>query len=245
MTRLLDRVLDRLYVAYGEKTTDLETERGIVSFSFDDFPASAFHNAAPILEDAGWRGTYYTCGGLLGAESGSGTLASAEEVNDCLARGHEIANHTLSHCNCSQSDAATIRREIADNSAALPAAATKNFAFPFGAANIRERRIAKDLVATARGVQHGINGRETLVKDLLANPIYTDTGLDKLYSLIAENSQKQGWLIFYTHDVTDDPSPFGCTQEDFSVIVAAVASIDMEVLTVEQARQIFLQGAGV
>ena len=245
MTGLLDRVLDKLYLTCGEKTVDLETERGIVSFTFDDFPASALHNAAPILEDAGWRGTYYTCGGILGEGSGSGTLATAEEVDDCLARGHEIANHTLSHCNCSQSDAATIRREIADNSAALPAAATKNFAFPFGAANVRERRIAKDLVATARGVQHGINGRETLVKDLLANPIYTDAGLEKLYDLIAENSERRGWLIFYTHDVTDEPSPYGCTPEDFSAIVAAVASTDMEVLTVEQVRRKFLLAAGV
>jgi peptidoglycan/xylan/chitin deacetylase (PgdA/CDA1 family) len=111
MPGLLDRLLDRFYVACRDRPTDIETARGIVSFSFDDFPASALRNGAPVLEDAGWRGTYYTCGGLLGGASVCGTIASVRDIEDCLARGHEIANHTLSHCNCIEADAAGASRE--------------------------------------------------------------------------------------------------------------------------------------
>ena len=244
MPSLLDRLLDKVYIACRDRRTDIETQRGIVSFTFDDFPATALHNGAPILEDSGWRGTYYTCGGMLGGLSESGVIASARDVEVCLERGHEIANHTLNHCNCVEADAATIRREITENLAALPEGATNNFAFPFGAANIRECRIASDIVTTARGVQHGINGRGAQIKDLRANPIYSANGLETLYSLIRETAASRGWLILYTHDVADKPSQFGCTPQDFAAIVAAVRETELDVLTVEQARRTILHQSG-
>jgi peptidoglycan/xylan/chitin deacetylase (PgdA/CDA1 family) len=40
----------------------------VVSFTFDDVPASAASEGAPILEAFGIRGTYYLCGGLLGGQ---------------------------------------------------------------------------------------------------------------------------------------------------------------------------------
>jgi hypothetical protein len=38
--------------------------RGVFSLSFDDFPASAWTEAGPVLADHGVKATYYVCGGL-------------------------------------------------------------------------------------------------------------------------------------------------------------------------------------
>ena len=62
----------------------------LVSFTFDDAPASSCREGAAILEAYGMRGTYYVCAGGCGAASPSGPLASADDIGALLARGHEI-----------------------------------------------------------------------------------------------------------------------------------------------------------
>lgn len=241
--RLVDRVLNRGY-RLRRRLTDIVSDKGVVSFTFDDFPASALGVGGAILEEAGWRGTYYACGGLLGTGSGPGAFATSDVLEDCLARGHELANHTLTHCNCIQAEARQIRAEVVENEAVLKSA-SRNLAFPFGAANIREQRLVRRLVTTARGVQHGVNGRASDRLNLLANPIYSAAGLDPLYRQIKQAADQRGWLIFYTHEVTEQPTQFGCTPADLRALVAAVAASGMEVLTVEQARLRFGLGTEV
>lgn len=230
--RLCNKVLNKVYYL-RRRLTDIELERGIVSFTFDDFPASALHAGAPILEEAGWRGTYYVATGILGTQSACGLVASDEEVRDCAGRGHEIGNHSISHCDLTSVDSASVRREISGNRFD---GMTGNLAYPFGGTNIGVQRLASHLTTTARGVSHGVNGAGTDRFNLLANPIYSADGTDALHRHIEEAARQRSWLIFYTHDVTDDPSPFGCTPEHLSEIVAAVAEAGMRVLTVEEAR---------
>jgi hypothetical protein len=35
--------------------------------------------------------------------------------------------------------------------------------------------------------------------------------LEKARQLILENEERKSWLIFYSHDVRSNPSPYGCT----------------------------------
>ena len=56
-----------------------------------------------------------------------------------------------------------------------------------------------------------------------ANSVYGDAG--RLWAagvLLLENEQRQGWLIFYTHDVRSEPSPFGCTPKLLEKAVSLV-----------------------
>ena len=57
----------------------------IVSFTFDDVPASAASEGAPILEGLGVRGTYYLCGGLLGGQGDLTPLLDRGQGVDLLA----------------------------------------------------------------------------------------------------------------------------------------------------------------
>src|SRR5258708_35453756 len=58
------------------KTLALRNGQPLVTFTFDDVPASACHVGALIIERYGARGTYYVSGAGCGAPSPSGQLAT-------------------------------------------------------------------------------------------------------------------------------------------------------------------------
>jgi len=237
ISKFVTRVLNKTYTVFLEKKVDICLKRGMVSFTFDDFPLDALHTGGSILEDAGWRGTYYTATGLLGTKGLCGRIAETNDLQDCIERGHELANHTVSHLDCIQAERRALIHEIQENQRALPAGATRNFAYPFGLVDIRVMRILSDNVATGRGVQHGINALRTVAMNLRANAIYSCNGLDRLLSYVEENRKICGWLIFYSHDVNDTPSKFGCTPKDFEAVIRAVKAADFDVVPIEEGRK--------
>jgi hypothetical protein len=65
---------------------------------------------------------------------------------------------------------------------------------------------------SCRGIDGGINGSTTDLNLLRANSLYGDVDqFAASESLLSENVRRGGWLIFYTHDVRLNPSPYGCT----------------------------------
>lgn len=243
ISKFVTRVINKTYAVALEKRVDICLERGMVSFTFDDFPSDALYTGGSILEDAGWRGTYYTATGLLGTEAPCGRIAQTNDLQDCIKRGHEIANHTLSHLNCVEANRRVLVHEIEENQRALPSNATRNLAYPFGLVDTRVSRILSDRVTTGRGIQGGINALRTVAMNLRANSIYSCNGLDRVLSYIEENRMIRGWLVLYTHDVNDTPSQFGCTPGDLRAVTRAVKVADFDVVTIEDGRKRLLMGS--
>src|SRR5277367_2947024 len=75
----------------------IENDRPYVSFTFDDFPKTALTVGGKILEDSGARGTYYAAPGLMGTISEVGLNFDKEDLQQLIASGHELGNHTYSH----------------------------------------------------------------------------------------------------------------------------------------------------
>ena len=44
-----------------------------------------------------------------------------------------------------------------------------------------------------------------------------------------------GWVIFFTHDVSDDPSPYGTTPSELAMLVDEALANQIEVLPVKSA----------
>ncbi len=57
VSRFVTRVLNKTYTMLLQRQVDICLARGMVSFTFDDFPSDALHIGGSILEDAGWLGT--------------------------------------------------------------------------------------------------------------------------------------------------------------------------------------------
>lgn len=70
----------------------------MVTFTFDDVPASACTIGVRILERYGARGTFYVAAGECGtARPGLPLRASIDQLKTIWENGHEIGCHTHSH----------------------------------------------------------------------------------------------------------------------------------------------------
>jgi hypothetical protein len=66
-------------------------------------------------------------------------------------------------------------------------------------------------MGSCRGNFGGVNGPVVDLNLLRANSLYGDIGEFGAVTRLLSESEAGGWLIFYTHDVRERPSPFGCT----------------------------------
>lgn len=210
----------------------------VVSFSFDDFPRSAYLVGGAVLEEFGARGTYYTAVSLMNTTNELGEQFVLDDLHALLEKGHELASHTLNHISCRSVSLSEFRTDVAKGRQAieeLTGVNPRNFAYPFGDVTLRAKKALGPDLASARSIFPGFNGPNLDLNLLRANSLYG--GLDRsswLRTLIDENTRRKGWLIFYTHDVRANPSPFGCTPALLEVAVSAAVRSGSRIRTVQE-----------
>ncbi|MEM7492296.1 MAG: polysaccharide deacetylase family protein [Pseudomonadota bacterium] len=214
--------------------------RGMISFTFDDFPKSAAQYGANALEDADAKGTFYTCTGMMGKTNLMGDMYNADDLEALASRGHEIAAHTHNHIDCGRVDPATVRSEICHNLAELQAlkAPTNlpHFAWPYGETTLTNKTKINDLVCTARGILPGINKKGSDLMQLGAFELTPDQWTTKRAAdAIEATAQKGGWTIIFTHDVRKNPSAFGTTPESVRHLAKQSRDAGLDILTMSEA----------
>ncbi len=212
-------------------------DRGpIVSFTFDDFPRSAFSAGAPILERFGARGTYYVAAGLAGTSTELGDLFVADDVHALIDRGHEIGSHTFHHTSCRSISLSDFHADVRQGMQAIDRITggnSGNFAYPYGHVTLASKKALVPDVRSARSIIPGINGPDVDLNLLRANCLYGNGDASKsVQALILDNVRQKGWLIFYTHDIQPKPSPYGCTPDLFEFAVSQAAACDGQISTV-------------
>jgi peptidoglycan/xylan/chitin deacetylase (PgdA/CDA1 family) len=210
----------------------------VVSFSFDDFPLSAAENAAPVLEAYGARGTFYFADQLADRHENGQLIASRAVTADLAERGHEIGGHTSGHLNVQRVAPDCLIADVSANMsaiAALSGQAPSSFAYPFGVVSLNSKRLLAHRYAGLRGIQPGINRGWIDLAHLRAQELY-DVSLPLLrVGLLLDDLQRHGgWLIFYTHDVREQPSSIGCSPRHFLSVVELVAQRGIAIETVAQ-----------
>jgi peptidoglycan/xylan/chitin deacetylase (PgdA/CDA1 family) len=210
---------------YGRRDFRIAGDVPYISFTFDDFPLTAFTEGGRSLAAHGARGTYFVSCQLLGRDSASGPIASAEDLRALVARGHELGCHTFEHLDGCASTPEAFERSIAANRAALskslPGCDLPVFAYPLNGPDLRIKRAVGRHFAGVRGGGQTINAG---VIDLnLLKAYFLDHrnrgNLDVVRDVIAQNAAARGWLIFATHDVAAAPSQYGCEPDYFEEVV--------------------------
>jgi len=203
--------------------------RPIISISFDDCPQTALLNAAPMLEENNWRGTFYMAMGLCGTTNHLGLHMTEDDVKAAHKNGHEIANHTFSHIDGQQTSQSNFLADIDKNQAALDALnlpLSQNFAYPYGCVSPKlKSRIAKKF-KIVRGVHNPAQSSEqTSHIDTALLPsmrIYSGDAVEAILRKIEHIKKHPQWLTLFTHDVRDTPSDYGCTPNDMARIIDAI-----------------------
>lgn len=243
-----DAVIDRFGARLGHalagrlpfRRVAMRNQRPLLSFTFDDFPASAHVTGASLIEARGARGTFFACTGQLGSEQELWTVASADAVADLHQRGHEIGLHTHSHRPVFNMAANEFEADLTANKAALrrlvPTLRDETFAYPFGFASIGRKRQLSRLARASRSVLPGVNAGR-LDPDFIKAVELIDCGLTqaRLDSLLDETVARRGWLVFLTHDVAAQPTKFGASPGLMNAALEGALRRNIEILPMREA----------
>jgi peptidoglycan/xylan/chitin deacetylase (PgdA/CDA1 family) len=215
----------------------MRNDAPLVSFTFDDVPETAYTNGATILEQHDVRGTFYIAAGILGATDRHWRVIDSVQTRALYDRGHEIGCHTFSHVRVDALDAAAVDEECERNAAALgalcPGLEMTNFCYPFGRVSLPRKRQLGRRFDTCRGIYEGINAGIADLALLRVVELYDRTLTpEKLKRVLRETRERNGWLIFYTHDVAETPSWIGCSPRRLRETIAAVQAENMRCLTI-------------
>lgn len=236
---ILDRVGNRLTRHLARKDTHIAPGSYVVSFTFDDVPETALINGAPILEDAKARGTFYVSGSLSGTRSGNQKMLTIAQQRELHERGHEIACHTYSHINVGQHSARSVMEDVDKNADYFSQVADDleldNFAYPYAVSSPLPHAALKRQFVTCRGGLPGVNIGNVDRGYLFAIDVRRDSSLEELTYWVDKARASSGWLIFFTHDVGDDCTEFGCQPGVLRSLTRYCQKSNFEILTIKNA----------
>jgi peptidoglycan/xylan/chitin deacetylase (PgdA/CDA1 family) len=236
------RVSSRLARHFGGAPFRLQNKAPMVSFTFDDTPKIAATVGGEILDAYNARATFYIAGGLVGQWSGHWDGISADEIVELHRKGHEIGCHTFSHPRTPDLGAAALAAELEKNRRYLlsldPSIQIRNFAYPYGLGSVSHKRRLRKVFQSSRGIIPGVNSGTVDLQFLRATPLVDQhvdpDGIDRAFD---EAIAKNGWLIFYGHDVATPPSPYGCSPSLLRHALEAASQRQIRILSVADALQ--------
>ena len=211
-----------------------------VSFTFDDFPQSALHVGGTILKSYGACGTFYAAMGLMGQVNALGQQFCAADLQNLLQDGHELGSHTFGHLSCRSASLHGFEADVLKGKQAVEQLTggdrSHAFSYPFGHVTLRAKKRIGGWFSSCRGIVPGINESPVDFNLLRANSLYSGClDLESVGRLLEETQRRKGWLIFYTHDISDTPSAFGCKPGQFETVVKIAVKTGVRLLPVGQA----------
>lgn len=224
-----------------------------ISFSFDDFPASAWRHGGQVLKRYGVRATYYTSLGLVDTEIPAGRAFSADDLRQVVQAGHEVGCHTYSHADAWLTRPSEFLRAIETNRQTLkryaPGLVFKTLSYPINCPRPANKAAAGKYFSCCRGggralpASYGKPRRIQYLNSGVEDALSLQTfflekcagELGVVEALIEENLRQRAWLILSTHDVCEKPSPYGCRVEFFSEVVKAAVDSGARVQPVYEA----------
>ncbi|HEY5106084.1 MAG TPA: polysaccharide deacetylase family protein [Caulobacteraceae bacterium] len=230
--------LNRTAARYAAvKTRACEPFAPTLSVTFDDFPRSAWTNARKVLERHGALATYYVAGRFCGASEKGLEYFQAGDLKAVIGAGHEIGCHTFSHIHAPRMGEARFVADCDRNAAFLApflgGRPLETFAYPYGDVCVRSKRLAAQRFVTARGIRADVNGGSVDLALLASMPLERRSWSAARWRRLVEDAAGQGgWLTLFTHDVSDDPTPHGCTPAMLDEALTLARDHGLRVLTV-------------
>jgi hypothetical protein len=220
----------------------ISQQQALISFTFDDFPRSALLTGGAILSRCGVAGTYYVSFGLLGKETLTGQQFVAEDLVTLFEQGHELGCHTSLNFDSWETPTNIYENSIVQNRTALtrlfPDAEFRTFSYPINPPRpLTKARIANRFLCCRGGGQNFNVGRVDLSQLSAYFLEKTRDDFRPVADIIDRNRQASGWLIFATHDISENHSQFGCTPEFFEQVVQYAISSGARILPVVKALE--------
>jgi peptidoglycan/xylan/chitin deacetylase (PgdA/CDA1 family) len=221
------------------KKINIQLPHPIVTFTFDDAPVSAFEKGGNLLAKYGMHGTFYISLSLMNGPDPE-TRFTVSHLKKSVEQGHELGCHTFGHIDLAATRSPEAATDILHNQetlgALLPGMEFKNFSYPFGSQTSAAKQFAAAHFRSARGIGEGINRGITDSLNLQTVKLYEKKhALRYLTEKIDDLEKNGGWLVFYTHDVDENFTHWGCSPAYFEAVVKECAKRGITVATVNDA----------
>lgn len=213
---------------------------GAVTFRFDDNFKSQYTSVAPVLDAAGFKGTFYFVSQQV-SDTGFPGYMSVAQAKDLAARGHEIGAHTRTHPHLTTLSSQEQQAEIAGSRQDIQGwnvGPVLSFAYPFG-----EYDATTTAIVANAGFSSGaatIGGYVTPSSDhyqLEYRELHNDTTLAQVKQWIDTAASTHTWLILTFHDVINNGGTYTSTPAMFQNIVNYVKQKGIPVVTTSQGMQ--------
>jgi peptidoglycan/xylan/chitin deacetylase (PgdA/CDA1 family) len=220
---------------------------GIVSVTFDDFPRSAWTVGGRIVQEQGAFATYFATGALCGQTLDGLEQYTVNDLQELFEQGHEVGSHFYEHISVLNLSPAELRESLLKNDDflrdRLANVSVTSLAYPYGDVSITAKRLGSRMFACCRGVGPGYNERSVDLAQLKAVCLearYADVIDWEL--MIQETKARHAWLILLTHDVDENPSPYGCRPKDLENVLRLSRAAGLDIVPVKTALAKFVTG---
>lgn len=212
-------------------------QRGILSVTFDDFPRSAWLAGGEMLAEAGGQGTYYLSGTFRDANIDGVPYVQDEDVLRLVAAGHELGCHSFDHrsvLQCSLRDyLGSVQRNAELVDSLLPGYRIRSHAFPYGHVRLANRIALRQRFDVLRGIRtpRRLAAFDPTHADAAGLEVRRQDAID-WPRLIADTARRRGWLILFTHGVTDRPTPYDTRPRELKRILSCARSEGLDIVPV-------------
>jgi len=232
------KVSRRLTPLFGRRMVPVKLDKPLVSITFDDCPASAIENGVGPMNILGWKSSVYVAGELLGTTNHHGRQICAEDLIGLHNDGHEIGGHTWSHIDAQAVSIDTFAEDIAYNHAYMQKLGLpkfRTFAYPYGQTQPALKRLLETQFEGMRGIVPGLHRKDVDLNQIKSVPLFSGDNMQAAHDVLKDIAARPAWVTFFTHDIRDDHSPWGCKPEEFENFLKAVKAINADVMPVDKA----------
>ena len=219
---------------------------GVVTIAFDDGWNSQFNNSFPLMREHGFNGTYYIITSLIG----TGDYMNMSDLHALQNSGNEIGSHTVDHQDLTYLTDAQIDYECNASQQFLQANGfpATDFAYPDGDSNSHVDSIVLQYYRSARyaygsGIYMPIP--PTPIQMSIPMGYAGETGdssaLLQDESVVDWAHATNSWVIIFFHNILTTPltKPWEIEQSDFATLLNYLANSGVQVLTVNQALNLW------
>lgn len=244
---VLERIRAHAVRRIQTKTLRPQLTQSIASITFDDFPKSSWQVGGPILERYQASATYYVAGSLCGKSVDDIEYYNQADLAEVYKAGHEIGSHSFAHRNVRQVPSQTLLSDFEENEAFvqrnLGDIALETFAYPFGQVSLRTKNLIGRHFASSRGTEYGINDRVFDLAQLkivsIESHVWSEQAINRW---LAKASSHPSWIIFLTHDISDNPTRYGSTPAMLEKTIEKTLAAGIKIDTVTNALELACPG---
>ncbi len=223
----------RAYDIY--QISDAKLSAGLVSITFDDGWESVEDGAKKLLDAYKFRTTQYIISDV--AKQPVDGYMGFDTLKQLKASGHEIASHSLTHCDQTSLSQAEVEKNAEQSKKTLEQQGLgpiKSFAYPLGQYNQMTQDVYVRYYGLIRTSNAGYNDRYFDETDIHSMGVLESTSDKEFQSWLETAKSQRQWVVLVYHRVNESGA-YNVTRDQLERQLAMIKKSGLQVLPVSEA----------